>query len=108
MLLEAVKQKQNKTKQNKTNMSIYINEDHELRLVWYKYQNLLDDHKCSINMYWDEYACYEWEQGRLWLESQCRAEIYETRRHIRVENKKREELREIQREIRKYKREKTS
>ncbi len=86
-------------------MSIYINEDHELRLVWYKYQHLLTEHQRSLNMYWDEDTYYEWDQNRLYLESQCRAEIYETRKNIRLENSKREELRKIQREILKYKRE---
>lgn len=81
-------------------MSIYINEDLELRLIWGKYENLLADHQRLRSMCLDEYTLYEWEQTQLYLESQLRAEINETRKYIRIENAQREKIRKIEREQR--------
>ena len=81
-------------------MSIYINEDHELRLIWCKYENLLADHQRLRNTCLDEYTLYEWEQTQFYLESQLRAEINDTRKCIRIENAQREKIRKIQREQR--------
>lgn len=81
-------------------MSIYINEDHELRLIWCKYENRLANHQHLRSMCLDEYTLYEWEQNQFYLESQLRAEINDTRRYIRFENAQREKIRKFEREQR--------
>ena len=76
-------------------MPIDINENHQLRLIWSKYQNVLADHQRSRRAHWKNNTLDEWEQVRRDLESQRRKEIYETRKIVRAEKTENErQLRE--------------
>jgi hypothetical protein len=77
-------------------MPIDINENHQLRLIWSKYQNVLTDHQRSRKAHWKNNTLDEWEQVRRDLESQRRKELYEMQKIVR--DKKAENERQLHEE----------
>ena len=83
-------------------MPIDINEDRRIRLIWFKYWEILNVHKRSRNTHWKNNTLDEWEKVHRGLESQRRKEICQVQKIVRAE---RRELEEKDRQLREQKQE---
>jgi hypothetical protein len=75
-------------------MVININEDREIRLIWAKFQNVLNQHKrfCVRNALWKEHNMDDWDRIRDELEAEMHAQITQVRKRYRLEKRERKRL----------------
>ena len=75
-------------------MVININEDREIRLIWAKFQNVLNQHKrfCVRNALWKDHNMDDWDRIRDELEAEMHAQITKVRKRYRLEKRERERL----------------